>query len=190
MKKIIAFIVLSIFLVQCKSREDWRIKYNVEKNKANNKTKNSKNITKSSAKASATKVDLDNMDTFIQNKQLKDLVLEWYYTPYKLGGTTKNGVDCSGFTQVVYEEIYNKKLPRTSSDMSKLIKRVYVKDLKEGDLVFFSFNNSDKINHVGVYLKDNKFVHASTKKGVIISDLTEPWYGNYLTKCGPVINES
>lgn len=184
MKRIIVFIILAIALIQCKSREDWRIKYNAEKNKNNRKITNPKDKNNQTVK---TKFDLENIDSLIENKQLKELITDWYYTPYKFGGTTKNGVDCSGFTQIVYNKIYNKSLPRTSNDMSKIIKRVYVKDLKEGDLVFFSFNNSEKINHVGVYLKNNKFVHASTKMGVIISDLTEPWYGNYLTKCGPLI---
>src|SRR5690554_7699464 len=103
--------------------------------------------------------------------------------PTNLAGKTSTELTVRGLN-ILYREIYNVQLPRSSKDIAVNIKRKYTKNLKEGDLVFFSFGKSKEINHVGIYLHNNKFVHASTSRGVIISDLTEPWYGNYLVKCG------
>ena len=189
MKKIVLILFAATLLYSCKSKTDWREKYREEKNKEV-KTFN-KNVDKTSTYAKLNSLDeiatlLDVSPKALKNKKLYDLILDWYATPYSLGNQSKKGIDCSGFTQVVYKEIYNKDLPRRSKDMGELIKRKYTKDLEEGDLVFFSFGGSEEINHVGIYLHNNKFVHASTKRGVIISDLTEPWYGDYLVKCGPL----
>ena len=69
--------------------------------------------------------------------------------------------------------------------MAEDVKRKFEKDLKEGDLVFFDFDGQ-KFNHVGIYLQNNKFVHASTSKGVIVSDLKDPWYYKYFSRAGSV----
>jgi len=109
------------------------------------------------------------------NIQLYRFVSEWIGTPHKDGGCDKRGTDCSCFVRMAYEQTYNKKLPRTSAEMFSLSKRVGKGRLKEGDLVFFKIKSS-KISHVGIYLKDNWFAHASTSKGVIINSLSEPYY--------------
>lgn len=109
------------------------------------------------------------------NIQLYRFVSDWIGTPHKDGGCDKRGTDCSCFVRMAYEHTYNKKLPRTSAEMFSLSKRVGKGKLKEGDLVFFKIKSS-KISHVGIYLKDNWFAHASTSKGVIINSLTEPYY--------------
>jgi len=119
----------------------------------------------------------------LKNKDLYYFIDDWLGAPHKMGGLTKSGIDCSAFIIEVYKNIYSIDLPRTSRDMAESIKRKYTKDLKEGDLVFFSFGKKS-IDHVGIYLHNNKFLHVSTKKGVIISDLTDPWYGNFLERCG------
>lgn len=181
------FLILTSFVVvSCKSKGDWREKYKNENPKENNKYKSSTYRTDKPETIHDLSLLLDTSSSNLKNKALYQLILDWYGTPYAFGNNTKKGIDCSGFTQIIYKEIYKKDLPRRSSDMSELIERKYSKDLKEGDLVFFSFGNSKEINHVGIYLSNNKFVHASTKKGVIVSDLTEPWYGDYLVKCGPI----
>src|SRR3546814_15891670 len=82
-------------------------------------------------------------------------------------------------------EVYDKDVPRASKDMAEHIKRKYERQLQEGDLVFFSFGRG-KIEHVGNYLHNHKFVHVSTSKGVIISDLRYPWYNKYFTRAGTV----
>ncbi|TDS16164.1 C40 family peptidase [Sphingobacterium paludis] len=119
----------------------------------------------------------------LDNKSLYAFIDNWMGTPHRLGGTQKSGVDCSGFVGMLYSQVYRKSLPRTSRDMGDDVKRKYENKLKEGDLVFFSFGGKN-IDHVGVYLHNNKFVHVSTRKGVIISDMKDSWYYRYFVRCG------
>lgn len=112
----------------------------------------------------------------VDNDSLFKAVEEWIGTPYLYGGNTKKGVDCSGFTVQVYLEVYNKKLDRNSARIyQNNCDRIEKSDLREGDLVFFSNSRSRKINHVGIYLKNGKFVHASSK-GVVVDSLKLPYY--------------
>ena len=121
------------------------------------------------------------------NEDLYELIDEWMGSPHRLGGDNKNGVDCSWFVGLIYQQVYHKNLPRMSKDMAEFVKRKYDNQLQEGDLVFFSFGGKS-IDHVGVYLHNDKFVHVSTSKGVIISNLKDVWYYKYLSRCGtPVL---
>jgi len=110
---------------------------------------------------------------------------KWLGTPHRMGGSTKKGVDCSGFVAIMYREVYRKQLSRSSADMLKHnCKKVSRSKLQEGDLVFFNTGGSKKKtpNHVGIYLKNGRFIHTSTSKGVIVSSLSEPYYTrNWLT---------
>jgi lipoprotein Spr len=117
------------------------------------------------------------------NASLYEFIDEWIGSPHRLGGQSKSGIDCSGFVGIVYQHVYLKNLPRSSRDMGEVIKRKYDDQLKEGDLVFFSFSGKI-IDHVGIYLHNDKFVHVSTKQGVVISNLKDPWYYKYFTRCG------
>lgn len=119
----------------------------------------------------------------LKNEKLYFYIDNWLGAPHKMGGTTKSGIDCSGFVSNVYTEIYNTKIPRTSRDMADEIKSKKIDKLKEGDLVFFAFGGG-KIDHVGIYLHNNRFVHVSSKKGVIISNLEDAWYSKYFVKSG------
>lgn len=121
----------------------------------------------------------------LDNEKLYRFIDSWIGVPYQVGGMDKKGVDCSGFTSLLEKEIFNKDLPRTARSMAEKVKRKYEQDLEEGDLVFFDFDGQ-KFSHVGVYLHNNKFVHASTSKGVIISDLKDSWYYKYFTRAGSV----
>ena len=121
----------------------------------------------------------------LDNEKLYRFIDSWIGVPYKSGGMDKKGVDCSAFTILITNEIYNKPLPRTARLMAEDVKRKFEKDLKEGDLVFFDFDGQ-KFSHVGVYLQNNKFVHASTSKGVIISDLKDQWYYKYFSRAGSI----
>ena len=100
--------------------------------------------------------------------------------PHRLGGSTKRGVDCSGFVAIVYREVYGKQLSRSSADMLKHdCRKVSRAKLKEGDLVFFKTTRGGKRgvpNHVGIYLKNGRFIHTSTSSGVVVSSLSEPYY--------------
>ncbi len=117
------------------------------------------------------------------NPHLYAFIDDWMGIPHRLGGQTKNGVDCSGFVNLLYRSVYKANLARTSRDMESMIKRKKVDRLQEGDLVFFSFGGKG-VDHVGVYLHNNKFVHVSTRKGVIISDLTDNWYAKTFVDAG------
>jgi Cell wall-associated hydrolases (invasion-associated proteins) len=119
-------------------------------------------------------------------KELKREINEWLGTPYKYGGNDKKGVDCSGFVQQVYKKVYHLNLPRTSSDIYSFCKKIKLPDLREGDLVFFDYEGKG-VSHVGIYLSDNKFVHASSSKGVVISDLTNSYNKKKFVGAGRVL---
>lgn len=121
----------------------------------------------------------------IKDERLYKFIDNWMGSPHRLGGMDKGGIDCSGFTTILQKEIYNRNVPRIARQMADSVKRLYEEDLKEGDLVFFDFGGQP-FNHVGVYLHNNKFVHVSTSKGVIVSDLKDPWYYKYFSRCGSV----
>ena len=121
----------------------------------------------------------------IDNEKLYRFIDTWIGVPYKSGGMDKKGLDCSAFTILLTNEIYNKPLPRTARLMAENVKRKFEKDLKEGDLVFFDFDGK-KFSHVGVYLHNNKFVHASTSVGVTVSDLDEVYWKKRLVKVGRI----
>lgn len=101
---------------------------------------------------------------------------EWAGTKYRLGGTTKSGVDCSGFTQATFRDRFNIKIPRITVDQAKVGKKVSLSQIQTGDLVFFKTGRGPNGHHVGIYVKDNQFLHASTKGGVIYSSLDSPYW--------------
>ncbi len=119
----------------------------------------------------------------LQNEALYRFVDNWMGVPHRDGGTDKHGIDCSAFTNLLEKEIYKRSLPRMAIQMADVVKRKYESELKEGDLVFFDFNGQ-AFSHVGIYLQNNRFVHASTSKGVIISNLKDPWYYKYFSRAG------
>ena len=120
-----------------------------------------------------------------ENKTLIKTVAEWKGTPYKYGGTTKSGTDCSGFVGSVYKTVYNKKLHRTSRDMYKYdVRKISKNSLKSGDLIFFK-TSGKKVSHVGIYIADNKFIHAASK-GVVVNDLNDTYYKKTYYKSGRV----
>ncbi|MBO9573583.1 MAG: C40 family peptidase [Chitinophagaceae bacterium] len=110
----------------------------------------------------------------ITNERLISFLEDWYGTPYKYGGSTRRGIDCSAFACTMMDTVYNISLPRTSREQYGAGKRISKKELKQGDLVFF--NTTGGVSHVGVYLNNNKFVHASTSSGVMISDLDDAYF--------------
>jgi len=95
-------------------------------------------------------------------------------TPYKFGGTTKSGFDCSGYVQKVYQDAFQTNLPRTTKEMSKVGKKISKSKLKIGDLVFF--RPTSRYRHVGIYMGNDQFMHSSTSKGVIISDMNNVYW--------------
>jgi lipoprotein Spr len=119
----------------------------------------------------------------IQNISLYQNIDDWYGTPYQLGGTTKNGIDCSAFVQTIFLSAFAVTLPRMAKDQYKVTRRISRTELKEGDLLFF--NTRGGVSHVGIYLQNNKFVHASVS-GVMISDMFDPYYVKHFISAGRV----
>jgi lipoprotein Spr len=123
----------------------------------------------------------------INNIPLLQKIDEWWGTPYVLGGSSKRGVDCSYFTLDVMNAIYNTNLKRTAAEQYTQSEKIDWSDLKEGDLIFFKTDASRSISHVGIYMTNNKFAHASTSQGVTISDLSEPYWQKRLYSLGRVL---
>jgi lipoprotein Spr/probable lipoprotein NlpC len=100
----------------------------------------------------------------------------WLGTPHRDGGESKSGTDCSGFVRAVYNEAYGIELSRNSLRMyEEDVDLIDKEDLQEGDLVFFDTYGSG-ISHVGIYLLNNRFVHTSSSKGVVVDSLTSAYY--------------
>ena len=116
---------------------------------------------------------------------LYDAVDSWMGVPYKYGGTDRNGIDCSAFVGTIYREVYGITLHRTSNDMLRDVTLVARDQLREGDILFFT-NSKGKVSHVGIYLKDNLFAHASTSNGVSISRLSDSYWQKHFYKGGRV----
>jgi lipoprotein Spr len=117
------------------------------------------------------------------NLNLFKLLDEWMGTRYRLGGSGKDGIDCSAFMQILFAGLYGITIPRTAREQYDFSKRISRTELKEGDLVFF--NTIGGVSHVGMYLQNNKFVHASTG-GVTISDLYDEYWSRKFIGVGRV----
>ncbi len=123
----------------------------------------------------------------LSNKSLYNFITDWTGVQYRLGGLDKKGIDCSGFALLLEKKIYGIDLPRRSKDQAEVIKKKSINQLKEGDLIFFSFGGRE-VDHVGIYLNGDHFVHASPSRGVIVDNLNIAAYQKALVKAGPVNN--
>ena len=120
------------------------------------------------------------------NTSLYNFIEDWYGIKYKFGGTDRTGIDCSAFVRTLHTEVYGSRLKRTSVEQFEETDYIsHQKNLKEGDLVFFKIR-SKNISHVGVYLEDGLFIHASRSKGVVISDLADAYWSRYYVGGGRV----
>ena len=127
--------------------------------------------------------------TELNNTLLLSQMEKWYGTQYCFGGSTDSCIDCSSFTQVILRDVYNVKIPRNSQQQFDASTKIETENLKEGDLVFFNtVSASMVITHVGVFVCNNKFVHASTSKGVTINDLSEKYFAKAFRGAGRFIN--
>ncbi|MBP3228892.1 MAG: C40 family peptidase [Bacteroidaceae bacterium] len=98
-------------------------------------------------------------------------------TPYKYAGNDREGIDCSGLTTAIYREVYGIGLHRRSLDQhEKDVPHATTATPRQGDLLFFTTNGTGRCSHVGVYLKDQRFIHASTRRGVVVDDLRSDYY--------------
>lgn len=127
---------------------------------------------------STTSVNLRDQD------RVKSLLLqqykEWYKVPYKMGGLSKGGVDCSGFTYLTFRNRLGYTIPRSTDGQVQIGTRVARNSLRIGDLIFF--HTSAFYNHVGIYIGEDTFLHASTSRGVMISNMKiDYWNSRYWT---------
>lgn len=124
----------------------------------------------------------------IRDFEMFEFIDNWYGTRYRLGGNSKSGIDCSAFTQLFFLTVYGINLPRTAREQYNLSARVNRSHLQQGDLIFF--NTRGGVSHVGVFLQNNKFVHASTSGGVTISDFYDPYWHKKFVGVGRMIPTS
>jgi cell wall-associated NlpC family hydrolase len=129
-------------------------------------------------------IKLDRHD----NKKLYKELKRWLGTPYVYAAhTCGEGTDCSGMVMEVFLTVYGIKVHRNSAKMLEENCRVIdLEDLREGDLVFFCTNGDERVSHVGIYLKDNKFVHSSSSRGVAVDDLRQNYYATHFHAAGRV----
>jgi cell wall-associated NlpC family hydrolase len=111
----------------------------------------------------------------IANFPLYKFIDRWYGTEYRLGGTDNTGIDCSAFCQKLYGDVYETPIRRTSRQQHRQAEHIAEEEAKEGDLVFFKMRRL-RISHVGVYLANGYFVHASGSHGVTISSLADKYW--------------
>jgi cell wall-associated NlpC family hydrolase len=125
----------------------------------------------------------------MDNQRLLEFMEEWYGVKYHFGGTAKDGIDCSAFVATLMLNVYGvNNLPRMSKDQYDVCKKIKRNDLQEGDLVFFhTYGKHKAVTHVGVYLLNNKFVHASVS-GVMISDMGDGYYAAHFVGAARAIN--
>ena len=128
----------------------------------------------------------------LDNPKLLSFMDYWYGAPYRYGGDNRDGIDCSAFSFLLLSSVYGiGYLPRTAKEQYAASRHIRRDQLQEGDLVFFHTLSGRKhrgVTHVGVYLRNNKFVHASVS-GVMISDLSEGYYERHYVGAGRVLDQ-
>ena len=130
----------------------------------------------------------DKKKTKTLRQQLIDEAMTWIGTPYKYARQEKgSGTDCSGFTMVVYNDVANIKIPRNSAKQAEYCKSIKNSEIEPGDLVFFATGkDKNRVSHVGMMIDSDKFIHASSSKGVVISDINQNYYKRTFIKFGRV----
>ena len=115
--------------------------------------------------------------THSDNTALLTTCASYLGTPYKYGGSDRDGLDCSGLTSIVYRDVYGISLHRRSIDQyERDVPEIHMTGFKQGDLLFFTTNGRGTCSHVGIYLKDGLFVHASSTRGVVVDNLSDDYY--------------
>ena len=142
-------------------------------------------IAKRVEKSSKTKNALGLEYSASDNNALYEAINSWLGVPYKYGGTDRNGIDCSAFVGTIYKQVYGVTLNRTANDMLRNVTLIAKSKLREGDIVFFT-NRNGKVSHVGIYLKEGLFAHASTSNGVSVSRLDDIYWQKHFYKGGQV----
>ena len=136
----------------------------------------SKKVSKPTYKAKKTKktaTKVNHTGSWI-NRALSKEYAKWNGTPYKYGGNSRKGVDCSSLMQILYRDAFGLQIPRTTAHQAKIGYQVNRNTSREGDLVFFKTGYNTR--HSGIIIEKGKFIHSSTKYGVMISSLNNPYW--------------
>lgn len=121
---------------------------------------------------------------------LNQFIKKWIGRPYKFGGNTERGIDCSQFSKRLYKDVYNLKLENVCSRQWRQTSRVNRDSLKTGDILFFNSKVSPSGWHCGIYLSNSKFIHAANRRdGVKISSLEEPMYRRLYKGAGRILKK-
>lgn len=126
----------------------------------------------------------------LTNIRLYSFIDEWMGTPYKWGGTDKNGIDCSAFIMELLRNVYKIRIERTSLEQfsaDRIERFASTRHLSEGDLVFFkTLNNNRVVTHVGIYLNNRIFVNSSSSKGVSLASMDDPYWKSCFVAAGRI----
>lgn len=129
-------------------------------------------------------VDIESL----KNISLLNFIEDWFGTRYKYGGETKKGIDCSALTGGLLMAVYGFIVPRTARQQYKMSEKIKREELQEGDLVFF--NTTGGVSHVGLYLGNDYFLHASSSQGVTITSLNDSYFSKRYIGAGRVLDGS
>ena len=110
----------------------------------------------------------------------------WLGTRYLYGGNTRDGIDCSGLVLAVYLKALDIKLPRTSAQQQQFCRTISKRDMRPGDLIFFTVRGGSNVGHVGIYVGDGNMIHASSSKGVIVTPISNDYFVRNFHSCGRV----
>lgn len=160
--KIVLLLTLSLLVIGCSSTP--------QKSKGLHVTK---------LKAPTASKPLSKKESYIYRKLNKQFQ-RWRGTPYKLGGLNKKGIDCSGFVHVTFRDALSMRIPRSTETLARKGTKINKNQLKVGDLVFFKTGR--KVKHVGIYVGNQHFIHASTSRGVMKSNLGNPYWRKHYWK--------
>jgi lipoprotein Spr len=193
--KFFVFLLLSILLLSsCKSlRNHIREQQEASKRDSNFQVEETDKSTNNNGETKSSKSFYSNysqkLGVKLSGKEDPAFIKEittWLGTPYLYGGNTKGkGTDCSGMIQQVYLNVYGIKLERSALNMMNNVYLIDKKDLQCGDLIFFK-TIGDKVSHVALYINENKFIHASSSRGVIVNDLDESYWKKHYYACGRI----
>lgn len=126
-------------------------------------------------------------DLTVDARAVVDVAKRWLGVKYRYGGEGRDGIDCSALMMNVYREALGVKLPRTSRAQRDYSTHVNRRDLQPGDLVFFStLKNRSGVSHVGLYIGNDRFIHASSSRGVVVSQLSDKYFVSHYHSSGRV----
>jgi cell wall-associated NlpC family hydrolase len=200
---LLSTLLLVSFSIMTGCSSSYELSNNDSKKKDVDGYKNKRSVTTNilSQKTSLTKVNLESLSSSIagfntpttinvskDRDEVMYKVIEYLNTPYLWGGTSKRGIDCSGFVQAVMFQALGVALPRTSYEQSNVGVDIAREDLKFGDLLFFDTRGRGRVSHVAIYLGDGYFVHSGSKTGVAVASLDSEFYSRVFLKAKRVLD--